>query len=167
MEIRRTLRLPLDDLLVVVREFLNPKASRSGLARCLKRHGLNRRPVEDKDAPIVRKTFKDYAPGFVHMDIKYLPQMQDETARQWGHRFVQWYNGEHRHSAIRYVTPNQRHEGLDTALLRARKVVYEEAKRRNPARWSGDTRNWEPVSDVWLNPPKESQTQPSCEAETA
>ncbi len=129
MEIRRTLRLPLDDLLVVVREFLNPKASRSGLARCLKRHGLNRRPVEDKDAPIVRKTFKDYAPGFVHLDIKYLPQMQDETARQWGHRFVQWYNGEHRHSAIRYITPNQRHEGLDTALLRARKVVYEEVKK--------------------------------------
>ncbi|EQD35884.1 transposase, partial [mine drainage metagenome] len=66
MEIRRTLWLPLDDLLVVVREFLNPAVSRSGLMRCLTRHGLNRRPVEDKDAPIVRKTFKDYAPGFVH-----------------------------------------------------------------------------------------------------
>lgn len=83
MEIRRTLWLPLDDLLVVVREFLNPTVSRSGLMRCLTRHGLNRRPVEDKDAPIVRKTFKDYAPGFVHVDIKYLPQMADETARRY------------------------------------------------------------------------------------
>ena len=83
MEIRRTLWLPLDDLLVVVREFLNPAVSRSGLMRCLTRHGLNRRPVEDKDAPIVRKTFKDYAPGFVHMDIKYLPQMADESARRY------------------------------------------------------------------------------------
>ena len=83
MEIRRTLWLPLDDLLVVVREFLNPAVSRSGLMRCLKRHGVNRRPLEDKDAPIVRKTFKDYAPGFVHMDIKYLPQMADETARRY------------------------------------------------------------------------------------
>lgn len=83
MEIRRTLWLPLDDLLVVVREFLNPAVSRSGLMRCLTRHGLNRRPVEDKDAPIVRKTFKDYAPGFVHVDIKYLPQMADETARRY------------------------------------------------------------------------------------
>ena len=83
MEIRRTLWLPLDDLLVVVREFLNPKVSRSGLARCMKRHGVNRRPLEDKDAPIVRKTFKDYAPGFVHMDIKYLPQMADESARRY------------------------------------------------------------------------------------
>ena len=83
MEIRRTLWLPLDDLLVVVREFLNPAVSRSGLLRCLTRHGLNRRPVEDKDAPVVRKTFKDYAPGFVHVDIKYLPQMADETARRY------------------------------------------------------------------------------------
>ena len=83
MEVRRTLWLPLDDLLLVVREFLNPHASRSGLARCMKRHGLNRRPVEDKDAPIARKTFKDYAPGFVHVDIKYLPQMKDETARRY------------------------------------------------------------------------------------
>lgn len=83
MEIRRTLWLPLDDLLVVTREFLNPAVSRSGLARCLRRHGLNKRPIEDKDAPIVPKTFKDYAPGFLHVDMKYLPQMVDETARRY------------------------------------------------------------------------------------
>lgn len=83
MEIRRTLWLPLDVLLVVVREFLHPGVSRSGLARCMKRHGLNRRPVEDKDAPVVRKTFKDYAPGFIHVDIKYLPQMPDEDERRY------------------------------------------------------------------------------------
>jgi transposase InsO family protein len=83
MAIRETLWLPLDDLLVVVREFLNPAVSRSGLARCMKRHGLNRRPLEDKDAPVVHKTFKDYAPGFIHVDIKYLPQMADETSRRY------------------------------------------------------------------------------------
>lgn len=83
MAIRQMLWLPLDDLLVVVREFLHPAVSRSGLARCLRRHGLNRRPVEDKDAPVAHKTFKDYAPGFVHVDIKYLPQMADETARRY------------------------------------------------------------------------------------
>ncbi len=81
--IRSTLWLPLDDLLVVVREFLNPAVSRSGLARCMKRDGVNRRPVEDKDAPIVLKTFKDYATGVVHVDIKYLPQMPDETKRRY------------------------------------------------------------------------------------
>lgn len=83
MEVRRTLWLPLDDLLVVVREFLNPAVSRSGLDRCLRRHGLNRRPVEDKDAPVPTKTFKDYAPGYIHMDIKYLPQMADEASRRY------------------------------------------------------------------------------------
>lgn len=83
MAIRETLWLPLDDLLVVVREFLNPKVSRSGLMRCLKRHGLNRRPVEDKDAPVGLKTFKDYAPGFIHIDIKYLPKMADESSRRY------------------------------------------------------------------------------------
>lgn len=83
MEVRRTLWLPLDDPLVVVREFLNPKVSRAGLARCMKRHGVNKRPVEDKDSPAPPKTFKDYAPGFIHMDIKYLPQMADETARRY------------------------------------------------------------------------------------
>jgi len=31
--------------------------------------------------PIVRKTFKDYAPGFVHVNIKYLPHMADESDR--------------------------------------------------------------------------------------
>ena len=83
MEIRRMLWLPLDDLLVVVREFLHPAVSRSGLARCLRRHGLNRRPVEEKTATPAAKTFKDYVPGFIHMDIKYLPQMPDETERRY------------------------------------------------------------------------------------
>jgi hypothetical protein len=49
----------------------------------MKRHGLNQRPVEDKSAPITHKTFKDYAPGFVHIDIKYLPQMADESTRRY------------------------------------------------------------------------------------
>ena len=68
---------------------------------------------------------------------------------------TEWYNAEHRHSGIRYVTPNQRHTGCDTELLAKRKKVYEAAKEMNPGRWSGKTRNWEPVTEVWLNPPKE------------
>lgn len=82
-----------------------------------------------------------------------------EAARQWVHGFVQWYNNEHRHSAIRYVTPNQRHRGEDQALLAQRDVVYETARQRHPERWSGNTRNWNPVTEVWLNPPKENQTR--------
>jgi len=74
------------------------------------------------------------------------------AARQWVGTFVQWYNHEHRHSAIRFVTPAERHGGLDTALLEKRTAVYEAAKRRHPARWSGATRNWQPVRVVHLNP---------------
>ena len=86
VSLRRTLLLPLDDLLVVIREFLNPDVSRSGLDRCLRRHGVSNlnalKPHEEGDTP-PKKTFKDYEPGFVHVDIKYLPQMPDEDARRY------------------------------------------------------------------------------------
>ena len=70
--------------------------------------------------------------------------------------FVRWYNSEHLHSGIRFVTPNDRHAGFDTEILRRRKAVYEAAKKRNPDRWSGETRNWEPIKTVGLNPEKPS-----------
>ena len=72
---------------------------------------------------------------------------------------MQWYNNEHRHSAIRYVTPNQRHRGEDHGLLKQREAVYEAARQQNPERWSGSTRNWNPVIEVWLNPPKHNQAK--------
>ena len=86
VELRRTLLLPLDDLLVVIREFINPDVSRSGLDRCLRRHGVSDlkslQPLLEGTARSV-KTFKDYEPGFLHIDIKYLPQMPDETQRRY------------------------------------------------------------------------------------
>ena len=60
--------------------------------------------------------------------------------------------GKHRHSAIRFVTPEERHAGQDSALLSKRVHVYEAAKAANPQRWSGPTRNWQPVRIVHLNP---------------
>ena len=77
-------------------------------------------------------------------------------ARQWVGRFVGWYNDEHRHSAIRYVTPSQRHRGEDVAILAFRDRVYRKAKQRRQDRWSGATRNWDPILEVWLNGPNES-----------
>ena len=74
------------------------------------------------------------------------------SARQWVSTFVAWYNHEHRHSAIGFVTPTERHEGLDKALLQRRAEVYAAAKKERPERWSGDTRNWQHVSVVHLNP---------------
>ena len=86
VELRRTLLLPLDDLLAVIREFINADVSRSGLDRCLRRHGVSDlralvAPIEGKSTPV--KTFKDYEPGFLHIDIKYLPQMPDEAHRRY------------------------------------------------------------------------------------
>ena len=78
VELRRLILLPLDDLVAVVREFINSNVSRSGLDRCLRRHGVsNLRELQAKalaDAGEVQdpvKAFKDYERGFVHMDIKY------------------------------------------------------------------------------------------------
>jgi putative transposase len=73
-------------------------------------------------------------------------------ARLWVLDFVHWYNRKHRHSGIRFVTPHQRHEGLDVAILAKRTAIYEEARRRHPRRWSGELRNWDPIREVWLNP---------------
>ena len=86
VELRRTLLLPLDDLVAITHEFINPAASRSGLDRCLRRHGVSnlkslQPEVEGEVVP--KKTFKDYEPGFLHIDIKYLPQMPDETQRRY------------------------------------------------------------------------------------
>jgi transposase InsO family protein len=113
------------------------------------------RPSVSDDNPYSESLFRT---------LKYTPTYPGEpfdsieAARQWVHGFVQWYNNEHRHSAIRYVTPSQRHRDEDQALLAQRDVVYETARQRNPERWSGNTRNWNPVTEVWLNPPKENQT---------
>jgi transposase-like protein len=86
VELRKTTRLPLDDLLAVVHEFINPAASRSGVDRCLRRHGVSRladlQPKEDAPKPPING-FKAYAPGFVHVDVKYLPQMPDEDQRTY------------------------------------------------------------------------------------
>jgi len=96
--------------------------------------------------------------------LKYRPEYPStafqgvDEARQWVGGFVQWYNFEHRHSGIRFVTPASRHYGEDAGILKRRKEVYEEAKMKNPIRWaSGKTRNWEPISEVYLNPSKQKE----------
>jgi putative transposase len=79
-----------------------------------------------------------------------------DAARQWAGRFVHWYNHEHRHSGIRYVTPAQRHSSQDRGLLSARHALYQAAQASNPRRWTGPTRNWTPIGVVTLNPERDS-----------
>lgn len=96
---------------------------------------------------------------------KYRPEFpakgfaSDDAARLWAASFVRWYNFDHRHSGIRYVSPAQRHAGDDHAILAARHAVYIQARSRNPARWSGATRNWSPIGAVTLNPERDSVVQ--------
>lgn len=78
-----------------------------------------------------------------------------DDARAWVQRFVQWYNEEHRHSGIKYVTPAQRHRGEAPELLQRRVAVYEAARERQPQRWSGEIRNWSLATTVCLNPERD------------
>ena len=75
-----------------------------------------------------------------------------EKAREWVATFVTWYNEEHRHSGIRFVTPDERHRGKAEELLQRRHHLYQAARERYPQRWSGKTRNWTIQNEVFLNP---------------
>lgn len=90
--------------------------------------------------------------------LKYRPSFPDkpfgslEDARTWVQGFVAWYNGQHRHSAIRFVTPDERHFGREAAVLAARHRLSQRARARHPQRWSGATRDWTPAGPVRLGP---------------
>ena len=73
--------------------------------------------------------------------------------------FVTGYNHEHLHSALKFVTPAQRHTGEDIAILAKRDQVYQTARANYPQRWSGKTRNWEPIKEVLLNPDKVNENR--------
>jgi putative transposase len=83
------------------------------------------------------------------------------VARAWVEAFVRWYNTQHLHSAIRFVTPDDRHAGRDIALLLARRAVYLHARGRTPERWSGAVRNWDPINAVRLNPDHDEIAAPA------
>jgi len=110
------------------------------------------RPSVSNDNPYSESLFRT---------LKYRPEYPEKpfsnllSARGWVQGFVDWYNFEHLHSAIKFVTPAQRHTGEDIEILAKRKRVYEQAKLEKPERWSGEIRNWKPVAEVYLNPEKQ------------
>lgn len=123
------------------------------------------RPRVSNDNPYSEAAFRtckyrsDYpVDGFASVD----------AARQWVHGFVEWYNHEHRHSGIRFVTPAQRHAGDDAKVLAKRHAINQAAREANPARWSGKTRNWTPIGTVSLNPVRDlAITTPEPETRAA
>lgn len=110
------------------------------------------RPRTSNDNPYSEALFRtcQYCPAYPAQGFAGL-----EEARLWMQQFVQGYNHEHRHSGIRFVTPAQRHRGQDFAILAHRQAVYEQAREHHPERWSRSIRNWQPITEVWLNPSAE------------
>ena len=110
------------------------------------------RPSISDDNPYSESLFRTlkYHPGFPMLD-KF---ETIEAARIWTEEFVVWYNTIHLHSALKFITPEQRHSGQDEILLKKRHAVYEQAKQKHPERWSGKTRNWILPHAVTLNPDK-------------
>lgn len=82
-----------------------------------------------------------------------------EEVRTWATQFVRWYNTEHQHSGIRYVTPEARHAGTDRDILTRRHAIYQAAREAKPERWSKQTRNWNPIETVTLNPERDKFTK--------
>ena len=111
------------------------------------------RPRVSDDNAFVESLFRTakYRPGFPAHGFADL-----EAARAWSAQFVRWYNHEHRHSGLRFVTPEQRHQGNDATVLAQRHAVYQQARRRHPRRWTTTTRDWTPIGAVTLNPERET-----------
>jgi putative transposase len=111
------------------------------------------RPRVSNDNPYSESLFKTVKYHYTFPDN---PFTSLNEARIWVEKFVFWYNDEHQHSAIKFVTPNQRHNGLDKTILENRKKVIEQARRDHPERWNGrKTKNLTPIKVVYLNPVKE------------
>ena len=122
------------------------------------------RPRVSDDNPYSESLFKTmkYRP-----DYSGEPFLTIEDAHAWVTRFVAWYNLEHRHSAIRFVTPQQRHDGTHLAVLDRRRKVYEAARERCPERWTGNCRNWSTPKTVELNPGRASSDRRNKERRSA
>lgn len=114
------------------------------------------RPSVSNDNPFSESAFRTakYRPEYPVRPFESL-----EAARAWARSFVRWYNEEHLHSSIRFITPSDRHEGHERSILEARDQVYEAARQRHPERWSRGTRNWTPVREVTLNPVPDSEVR--------
>ena len=107
------------------------------------------RPSVSNDNPFSESLFRTakYRPEYPRRPFDSL-----EHTRRWATGFVAWYNTEHRHSSIKFVTPQQRHDGSDRKILAKRTSLYEEAKAKNPSRWTKGIRDWSHIDKVVLNP---------------
>lgn len=114
------------------------------------------RPRVSNDNPYSESLFKTmkYRPIYPNKGFKDLNE-----AREWVAEFVRWYNHQHLHSGIKFLSPYQRHYGLDIEIMKTRKETYLKAKAEHPERWSGDIRDWSLPEYVTLNPMDTAEVQ--------
>lgn len=117
------------------------------------------RPRVSDDNPYVESLF-----GTMKTRVGYpkKPFATIADAQAWVDAFVSWYNEQHRHSALNWVTPMDRHLGHDHTLLRLRQKTYEAARKRHPQRWSRGIRNCSPAPAVTLNPSRKGRREASA-----
>jgi putative transposase len=61
-----------------------------------------------------------------------------------------------------YVSPADRHAGIDGEILKQRHAVYLRARERSPRRWVRHTRNWPRIDVVTLNPERDDVVAPAA-----
>ncbi len=79
-KVRQHLKCDLEDLIVILKPYI-PKLNKSNCYRTLLRRELNRLP-----SPFINKgkgKFKEYLPGFVHVDLGYLPILKGTFQRKY------------------------------------------------------------------------------------
>ena len=119
----------------------------------------NSRPRVSNDNAYIESMFRTvkYMPSFPLNGFSHI-----ETARRWVDAFVEYYNNDHHHSSLKFLTPNQRHNGSSEDILNRRKEMLETAKEKNPERWTGPVQDCTMEQAVWLNPSKEKSKEKVC-----
>jgi len=104
-----------------------------------------------------------YWPGYPYGGFSDL-----NAARSWIEKFVKYYNSSHRHSSLRFVTPNECHEGIHVEILKNRHDLYQSARAANPKRWIRKvTRDWGSTKGTWTTPPGDKTATPLLAMGTA
>ena len=110
------------------------------------------RPHVSNDNPYSESVFKT---------LKYRPDFPEcfgciEDARSFCRDFFNWYNKDHKHSGIAWLTPEDVHYGRVEEVVTKRQVIMDEVYKKNPERFvKGPSIVKKPDNQVWINKPTE------------
>ena len=111
------------------------------------------RPRVSNDNPYSESLFRTikYRP-----DYPSKPFTSKEQVCSWVVDFMDWYNHRHRHSGIKFVTSDQRHNGEAVKICEQRGRVCEQVRELHPWRWTRSSRCWRQPEVAWINPPTQA-----------